>query len=53
MTLYKNEAWLRDRYVIKKKKIDEIAKECNTSPQVIQYWLSKYKLIRNQRTWTK
>lgn len=53
MSLYKNEAWLRDRYHKKHKNIVQIAEEAGVSPQVIQYWLTKYKLIRNQRTWTK
>jgi Zn-dependent peptidase ImmA (M78 family) len=50
---YKNRAWLYDRYVTKKKNVNQIADECGVSFQVIHYWLSKYQLIRNQRTWKK
>jgi hypothetical protein len=53
MRLYKNEAWLRQRYVVQHKTAYQIAEECKTSVQVIQYWLTKYNLIRNPRTWTK
>lgn len=51
--LYQNKAWLYDRYVAKRKNIYQIAEECDTSIQVIQYWLEKYELIRKPRKWTK
>ena len=53
MKLYESKAWLFDRYVIKKKKITEIAEEAGCSHMTIQRALEKYGLIKQQRKWTK
>jgi hypothetical protein len=53
MKLYKSKYWLASRYIQQHKTITEIAKEAQTSEQVIQYWLAKFDLIRRPRTWTR
>ncbi|NDB82856.1 MAG: TetR family transcriptional regulator [Alphaproteobacteria bacterium] len=49
--LYQNKAWLTKRYVVEKKTVNEIAKECGTSHQTIYRYLVEFGLIRNQRSW--
>ncbi len=49
--LYQSRAWLTKRYVVDKKTVEEIAKECNTSHQTIYRYLVEFGLIRNQRSW--
>lgn len=51
--LYKSEAWLKRRYVVQKKTIVEIAKECGCSHQTVQNYLEKFGLMRKQRTWKR
>jgi hypothetical protein len=51
--LYQSQSWLTKRYIIDRKTIEEISKECNTSHQTIYRYLVKFDLIRNQRKWTK
>lgn len=51
--LYQSKAWLTKRYVVDKKTIQEIAKECNTSHQTIYRYLLDFGLMREQRTWKK
>jgi DNA-binding MurR/RpiR family transcriptional regulator len=51
--LYQSKSWLTKRYVVDKKTIQDIAKECNTSHQTIYRYLVQYGLIRNQRSWSK
>jgi len=51
--LYQSKAWLTKRYVVDKKTIQEIAKECNTSHQTIYRYLVDFGLMREQRTWKK
>lgn len=51
--LYQNKAWLTKRYLVDKKTINEIAKECSTSHQTIYRYLVQYNLIRNQRGWSR
>lgn len=53
MSLYTDINWLRKRYVIEKKTISDMAKEANCSHMTIQRYLEKYRLIKNQRRWTK
>lgn len=53
MKLYKSKSWLTKRYVVDKKTIDEIAKECGTSHQTIYRYLVDFELVRDQRTWKK
>lgn len=48
---YKSPEWLRKRYVVDKKNIKEIAKECGVSHMTIYNWLVKFGLIRNGRSW--
>lgn len=48
---YKNEIWLRKRYVLDKKSLEEIAKECGVSHMTIFNWLKKFNLIRDSRSW--
>ena len=40
--LHLSEAFLRKRYVVDKKSIDEIAKECDVSFQIIYKQLKKF-----------
>jgi len=42
--LYTNEAWLRKRYHMDKKKPEEIAKECGVSVTTIYSYIDKFKL---------
>jgi hypothetical protein len=51
--LYQSQSWLTKRYIIDRKTIEEISKECGTSHQTIYRYLVKFDLIRNQRKWTK
>jgi len=51
--LYQNRAWLTKRYLVDKKTINEIAKECNTSHQTIYRYLVQFSLIRDQRKWSR
>lgn len=46
MSLEKNEAWMRDRYLKKKKSPAEIAKEAKCSQRQVYIWLEKFGLIR-------
>ena len=47
--LYKNEAWLRKRYILDKKSVQEIAKECDTSAETIYLYLANYGLRKSKR----
>jgi len=51
--LYANKAYLTKRYVIEKKSLQDIAKECGASHQTIYRYLVKYGLIRDQRKFGK
>lgn len=51
MKIYQSKAWLRDKYVLKKMDIRDIAKLANCSHQTIQNYLQKFGLIRNGRSW--
>jgi hypothetical protein len=53
MKLYEDINWLRKRYVIEKRNVQQMAKEAGCSHMTIQRYLEKYKLIKNQRWWTK
>ena len=48
---YKNEVWLRKRYVVDKRSLQEIADECGVTGMTIFNWLKKFNLIRNSRSW--
>jgi predicted DNA-binding protein YlxM (UPF0122 family) len=47
--LYQSKAWLTKRYVVDKKSLEEIAKECNVSHQTIYRYLVEFSLIRDLR----
>ena len=42
MKLYQDKAWLYNRYIIQKKNIVEIAKECGVSAMTIQRYIDKF-----------
>jgi len=44
MKLYQNKDWLYNRYIIQKKNITEIAKECGVSAMTIQRYIDKFKI---------
>ncbi|QNN99180.1 helix-turn-helix DNA-binding domain protein [Streptomyces phage Faust] len=43
---YRSEKWLRKRYVIERKSIDDIAEECGVSKMTISRALSTFKITR-------
>ncbi len=51
--LYESKTYLTKRYVVEKKGLEEIAKECNVSHQTIYRYLVKFGLIRDQRKFGK
>lgn len=51
MKFYQSKAWLTKRYVVDKKTVQDIAKECSVSIQTIQNYLEKFNLIKNPRRW--
>jgi predicted DNA-binding protein YlxM (UPF0122 family) len=42
--LYKNEEWLRQKYIDEKYSLPEIAKICNVSKSTIHYWTNKFNI---------
>jgi len=48
MKLYKSKDWLYRRYVVQKKTMEEIAKECNVSIMTIQRYLEQFGLIKKR-----
>jgi hypothetical protein len=42
MKLYQDKAWLYNRYVIQKKNIVDISKECGVSAMTIQRYIDKF-----------
>lgn len=44
--LYSSAAWLRTEYLVKKRKIDDIAKQCGVSHNTIRSALRKNNLLR-------
>lgn len=46
MKFYQSKEWLYRRYVVQKKSVTEIAKECNVSAMTIQRYLDKFGLIK-------
>lgn len=42
--LYKNEEWLRQKYIDEKYSLPEIAKICNVSCHTIHYWTNKFNI---------
>jgi predicted DNA-binding protein YlxM (UPF0122 family) len=49
MKLHDNKEWLRQRYVVQKLSLHEIAKEAGCSHQTIQNRLEKFGFIFNPR----
>lgn len=50
---YRSREWLRKRYVIDKKSLEEIAKECGVTTMTVYNWLKKFDLIRESRSWKR
>ncbi len=48
MKLYQSKDWLYRRYVVQKRTVTEIAKECQVSAMTIQRYLEQFKLIRKR-----
>lgn len=48
MKFYQSREWLHRRYVIQKKNVVEIAKECNVSAMTIQRYLEQFGLIKKR-----
>ena len=48
MKLYQSKEWLYRRYVVQKKTVTEIGKECEVSAMTIQRYLEKFELIRRR-----
>ena len=48
MKLYQSKDWLHRRYVVQKKTVTEIAKECNVSAMTIQRYLEKFGLTKKR-----
>ncbi len=47
---FRNEFWLRDRYIIDKKDAVEIAKECKCSSTTIYKWMDKFNIPRRNQS---
>jgi DeoR/GlpR family transcriptional regulator of sugar metabolism len=48
MKLYQSKDWLYRRYVVQKKNVIEIAKECGVSAMTIQRYLDQFGLIKKR-----
>jgi DeoR/GlpR family transcriptional regulator of sugar metabolism len=48
MKLYQSKDWLYRRYVVQKKNVTEIAKECEVSAMTIQRYLDQFGLIKKR-----
>jgi DeoR/GlpR family transcriptional regulator of sugar metabolism len=48
MKLYQNKDWLYRRYIVQKKTVTEIAKECQVSAMTIQRYLDQFGLIKRR-----
>ena len=46
MKLYKSKDWLYRRYIVQRKTMEEIAKECGVTTMTIYRSLKDYKLIK-------
>lgn len=45
---YQSREWLHRRYVVQKKTVTEIGKECNVSAMTIQRYLEQFGLIKKR-----
>jgi DNA-binding MurR/RpiR family transcriptional regulator len=48
MKLYQSKDWLFRRYLVQKKTVTEIAKECGVSAMTIQRYLEQFGLIKKR-----
>lgn len=48
MKLYQNKAWLYRRYIVQKKSITVIAKECGVSTMTIQRYVQEFGLVKKR-----
>ena len=48
MKLYQSKDWLYRKYIVQKKTITEIGKECGVSAMTIQRYLQEFGLIRKK-----
>ena len=48
MKYYQSKEWLHRRYVLQKKTVTELAKECNVSAMTIQRYLDQFGLIKKR-----
>lgn len=48
MKLYQSKDWLYRKYIVQKKTVTEIGKECGVSAMTIQRYLEQFKLIRRR-----
>lgn len=48
MKYYQSREWLYRRYVVQKKTVTEIGKECGVSAMTIQRYLEKFELMRKR-----
>ena len=48
MKLYQGKDWLYRRYVVQKKTMAEIAKECGVSSMTIQRYLEQFGLVKKR-----
>jgi DNA-binding MurR/RpiR family transcriptional regulator len=48
MKYYQSKDWLHRRYVIQKKTVTEIAKECDVSAMTIQRYLDQFGFIKKR-----
>jgi DNA-directed RNA polymerase specialized sigma subunit len=48
MKLYQSKEWLQRRYIVQKKTVTEIGKECGVSAMTIQRYLQEFGLLRKK-----
>ena len=48
MKLYQSRQWLHRRYVVQRKTVIEIAKECDVSAMTVQRYLEQFGLIKKR-----
>jgi DNA-binding MurR/RpiR family transcriptional regulator len=48
MKLYQSKDWLYRKYIVQKKTITEIGKECGVSAMTIQRYLQEFGLVRKK-----
>lgn len=48
MKLYKNEEWLKEQYVEKRRHINDIGEQCGAAGRTVAYWTQKFDLTRRR-----